>query len=79
MEEEPVDLIREFLRRMITDLSFPYIDDKVMGLTKEDLVDMCIQRLNLACDSKISIIDLIAELQYEKDMELEREKEVRRE
>ena len=77
MIEEPIDFVREFLRRMITDLSLPFIDVEVMGLTKEELITVCIQRLENFGNKDISIIDFIAELQYEKDMELEMEKELR--
>lgn len=77
MEDEPIDFVREFLRRMITDLSLPFIDVEVMGLTKEELIQVCIQRLENFGNKDISIIDFIAELQYEKDMELEMEKELR--
>ena len=77
MIEEPIDFVREFLRRMITDLSLPFIDVEAMGLTKEELITVCIQRLENFGNKDISIIDFIAELQYEKDMELEMEKELR--
>ena len=77
MEDEPIDFVREFLRRMITDLSLPFIDVEVMGLTKEELIQVCIQRLENFGNKDISIMDFIAELQYEKDMELEMEKELR--